>query len=43
MVGRCTAPVDEQSGGVARLERHLGDALGIERIVEVLEAHDGSG
>ena len=34
------AAVDEQAGGVARLDRHLGDARRRQVVVELLEAHD---
>ena len=39
VLGRGAAPVDEQPGGVAWLDRHLGDQRRVEVVVEVLEAH----
>ena len=34
------AAVDEQAGGIARLDRHLGDQRWVEVVVEILEAHE---
>ena len=39
VLGRRAPPVDEQAGGVAGLDRDLGDALGRQLVVEVVEAH----
>ena len=39
VLGRRAPPVDEQPGGVARLDRHLGDALGRQLVVELLQPH----
>ena len=39
VVGRRAPPVDEQPGSVARLDRHLGDALRRQLVVELLQPH----
>ena len=39
VLGRRAPPVDEQAGGVARLDRHLGDARRRQLVVELVEAH----
>jgi hypothetical protein len=41
--GDTGAAIDEQPGGVARLDRMLGDQLRRQRVIEVGELHDGCG